>query len=105
MSVHDSTSPGLNFGSYRSELSARKNSIEGIADFRKTEIELAIVELDAQLSQLLNAEDLARVRQIVPKIRDELFVLYNICVHGLDIAEFAGHMSENKTTPLNFGSA
>jgi|SRR5215216_3756757 len=86
-----------------SKVLAKKKQIEGSGDFSKKNIELAFVEVDDQLKQLANNFDnMSKVRRLITiqQIRNRLFELGNLCVHDMDVREFASHESGDKT-PLN----
>ena len=57
---------------------------------KKLELDLAFVSIDDRLKQLGESQDLKQVKRSMPDIRNQLFEVYNLCVHGLDIRKFCG---------------
>jgi uncharacterized metal-binding protein len=90
----------LNNFAFRSKSSSKKKKLEGVTDFRKNKIEDAFVEVDYQLIAIASCKNMEQVRRHIPNIRAQMFELYNYCVHGLNIREFASHQPDDKT-PLD----
>jgi hypothetical protein len=62
---------------------------------KNLELELAFVSIDDnELKQLGESQDPKQVKRSVPDIRSQLFEVYNLAVHGLDIKEFCGKNEE-----------
>jgi hypothetical protein len=96
--------PPVSFKRYSKTGYLAKNRNPGpVFDFSKQNIELVFVDVDEQLAQLAkNYDNISKVRRLITiqEIRNRLFELYNLCLHGMDIRGFASHEPGDKT-PVN----
>jgi hypothetical protein len=81
---------------------ATNKNLEALPSFRKEDIHLTFIDVDNQLKHLAENDNISKVRRFITiqEIRNRLFELCNLCIHGMDIHAFASHEPGDKT-PLN----